>query len=78
MKPLSLQSMSNSFVRQTIFSALAIFLIVVLGFIVVYSTTFILKKSESALEISVEAAPQQRFDVQGYEKLQIVKQKKTN
>ena len=62
--------------RQTMFSVLAIVLIIVLGFVVVYATTFIMKNSESALNISVEPAPQQRFDIQGYEKLQIVKQKK--
>lgn len=68
--------MSGSFVRQTMFSVLAIVLIVILGFVVIYSTTFIIESSESALNISVEPAPQQRFDIQGYEKLQLVKQKK--
>jgi len=76
MKSLSLKSMSGSFVRQTMFSVLAIVLIVILGFVVIYSTTFIIESSESALNISVEPAPQQRFDIQGYEKLQLVKQKK--
>ena len=68
--------MSGSFVRQTMFSVLAIVSIVILGFVVIYSTTFIIESSESALNISVEPAPQQRFDIQGYEKLQLVKQKK--
>ena len=78
MKQFPFKSMSNALVRQTMFSILTIVLIVALGFIVIYSTSFILKKSESALEVSVEPAPQQRFDVQGYERLQIVKQKKSN
>jgi hypothetical protein len=48
---------------------------VILGFVVAYGTTYIVKNSESALDVSVEPAPAQRFDLQGYEKLQLVKQK---
>lgn len=70
------KSISKSFVRQTVFSVLAIFLFLILGFVVIYATTFIVKNSESALDISVEPSPAQRFDLQGYEKLEIVKQKK--
>jgi len=77
MKILPFKSMSKSFVRQTVFSILAIVLFIILGFVVIYSTTFIVQKSESALDISVAPSPAQRFDLQGYEKLQLVKQKKT-
>lgn len=77
MKLRSNKSLSGSLMRQTLFSGLAILLIVILGIVVVYSTTFIIKSSESALDISsVESAPQQRFDIQGYDKLELVKQKK--
>jgi|GEM_PF-2051636 len=77
MKLFSFKSMSKSFVRQTIFSALAVVLFLILGFVVIYSTTYIVKNSESALDISVDPAPTQRFDLQRYEELQIVKQRKT-
>jgi len=76
MKLTLLKSTSKSFVRQTIFSILAIVLFAILGFVVIYSTTFIVEKSKDALDISVAPAPTQRFDLQGYEKLQLVKQKK--
>ena len=75
MKILPFKSMSKSFIRQTIFSILAVMLFAILGFVVIYGTTYIVKNSEDALDISVEPAPVQRFDLQGYEKLQLVKQK---
>ncbi|MBI2278601.1 MAG: hypothetical protein HYU81_00885 [Candidatus Brennerbacteria bacterium] len=59
--------------RRTLFSALGMVMAVVVVGVIVWLSTFLANQINEALTADPHAAPSVRFDIEGFEKLQLTK-----
>ncbi|MDI6734040.1 MAG: hypothetical protein QMD50_00910 [Patescibacteria group bacterium] len=70
MKPLSHK---KKIIRQWIFPLAAIFFIIFIFGFIIYSSGFLIANLNQALNADVKAAQPVQFDIEGFEKLNLIK-----
>lgn len=61
------------FSRRTLFYALAVLMMALVGGVIIVMATFLANRLNTALTVDPNIAPHTQFDIAGFEKLQLTK-----